>query len=79
MLAYEFETKLEDEHLNLPKNILHKIGKNEIVRIIIFKKEKNNQQFDTQKIAKQKLLKLKGKVNWEDNLEEMREGRLWSL
>ena len=79
MLAYEFETQLEDEHLNLPKNILHKIGKNEIVKIIIFKKEKNNQQFDTQKIAKQKLLKLKGKVNWEGNLEEMREGRLWSL
>ncbi|MCK4359439.1 MAG: hypothetical protein KAW92_12000 [Candidatus Cloacimonetes bacterium] len=79
MLAYEFETKLEDEHLNLPKNILHKIGKNEILKIIIFKKEEYTHQFEAQKIAKQKLLKLKGKVNWDGNLEEMREGRLWSL
>ena len=76
MLTYEYSRNiLPDGHLSVPPGILKKISKFKSFKIIIVPHEETE---TLRRKAKDKLLKLQGKVEWSGDLEESRkERKLW--
>jgi len=76
MLTYEYSGNImPDGHLSVPPGILKKISKYKSFKIIIVPHEEADA---LRRKAKDKLLKLQGKVKWTGDLEESRKEReLW--
>lgn len=73
MITYDIPAQIDNSKLTLPDELLSQIRPDDTIRVILIHKES-----DRQRDAKKRLLELKGQIEWDGDLNAMREDRAWS-